>query len=378
MQPLGLASTGAREVATCDPGYYRWNQWFFLKMLERASPTRRRRSSTGTRSTRPCWPTSRWSTAAAGAAARRREARDPGLLPGDHAVRRRTAGRRQRQHAPRLPGRLARARAADAGALDRQERGVRFRLPARHRRGDGAAARAAAWVFTTRRHHHGRHLLRRRARAPAGRTPRQTNRRSPPSSIEDASKGGTTEAELALKERKACRPAFRHPPAHRRAGAGVGGQLRADELRRRRRDGVPAHDERDFAFAKKYGIDIRQVVRRRRALRLRHRTGRTGTPTRKRGVTINSGNYSGLHLQAAVDAIARRWPPRAWARRRPPGACATGASAASATGARRSPSSTATPAAACRCPRRTCRWCCPRTWCPTAAATRSNKCAERS
>ena len=62
------------------------------------------------------------------------KARDPGLLPGDHEVRRRTAGRRQRPGAPGLPGRLARARAPDAGALDRQERRRALRLHARHPR----------------------------------------------------------------------------------------------------------------------------------------------------------------------------------------------------------------------------------------------------
>ncbi len=31
-----------REVATCDPAYYRWNQWFFLKMLERGLAYRKR------------------------------------------------------------------------------------------------------------------------------------------------------------------------------------------------------------------------------------------------------------------------------------------------------------------------------------------------
>jgi leucyl-tRNA synthetase len=41
MNMLGLSFDWERELATSDPEYYRWNQWFFLKMYERGLVYRR-------------------------------------------------------------------------------------------------------------------------------------------------------------------------------------------------------------------------------------------------------------------------------------------------------------------------------------------------
>ena len=93
---------------------------------------------------------------------------------------------------------------------------------------------------------------------------------------------------------------------------------------------VPAHDERDFAFANKYEpadqtvIGLRATLSSRRPLaRLRRQTGR---PDRI------PANTTASEVPASVDAHRRR-PRGKGLGQKPSSACATGASRASATGA---------------------------------------------
>ncbi len=64
---------------------------------------------------------------------------------------------------------------------------------------------------------------------------------------------------------------------------------------------VPAHDERDYEFAKKYGLEIRQVIA--------PRNGETDAAaelpfTAEDGVLINSGPFTGLSCQEAIKKMA--------------------------------------------------------------------------
>lgn len=66
--------------------------------------------------------------------------------------------------------------------------------------------------------------------------------------------------------------------------------------------GVPAHDERDFGFAKKYNLPIKQVIE------VKGQEFSTDAWKEsygsKDGVCVASGKYDGLHFASAVDAVA--------------------------------------------------------------------------
>jgi leucyl-tRNA synthetase len=65
--------------------------------------------------------------------------------------------------------------------------------------------------------------------------------------------------------------------------------------------GVPAHDERDFLFAKKYGIDIQQVIE---GPEKQYSMDAWDESYAYKGLCVNSGSYDGLSFDESVEVIS--------------------------------------------------------------------------
>src|SRR5690606_36219843 len=66
---------------------------------------------------------------------------------------------------------------------------------------------------------------------------------------------------------------------------------------------VPAHDERDFEFATKYGLPIKQVIKSKRGA-YESVEAPWQDAYAEYGITVNAGEFSGLESEQAIDAIA--------------------------------------------------------------------------
>ena len=142
--------------------------------------------------------------------------------------------------------------------------------------------------------------------------------------IAECKKGGTTEAELATQE-KLGKPTglfVTHPLTGAQVEVWVGNYVLMSYG-----DGavmgVPAHDERDFAFANKYGLPIKQVVAVE-GKSFSTEAWQEWYGDKQKCVCVNSGELDGLSHGQAWTRWPNCWPPRAWGRRKPPGVCVTG------------------------------------------------------
>ena len=293
LQALGFAIDWSRELATCQPEYYRWNQWLFLRMLEKGIAYKK----TGVVNWDPVDKTvlaneqviegRGWRT---GALVEKRE------IP-MYYLRITAHSESLLADLDSLPGWPERVRAMQANWIGRSE-GVRlaFRYAI-----DGRDEKL--WVFTTRADT----LMGATFVAVAAEHPLALRlaRDNPALAnfIEECRKGGVTEAEIATQEKKGMATGFavRHPLSGASLPVWVGNYVLMS-YGEGAVMGVPGHDERDFAFALKYPLPIVQVIDVER--RAYDSQNWQEWYADKRGTCVNSGAYDGLPYEKAVDAIA--------------------------------------------------------------------------
>jgi leucyl-tRNA synthetase len=306
MQAMGLAIDWSREVATCDPDYYKWNQWLFLKMLEKGIAYRKTQVVNWDPVDQTVLANEQvidgrgWRT---GALVEKREIPGYYLKITDYAEELLEHVQIGNEKAT-LTGWPDKVRLMQENWIGKSE-GVRFAFPHDIRDAEGRLIQdGRLYVFTTRADTimgvtfcavAPEHPL---ALHAAASNPKLAE------FIEACKKGGTTEAELALKEKEGMPTglAVTHPLTGEPVEVWVGNYVLMSYG-----DGavmgVPAHDERDFAFAKKYGLPIKQVVA------VEGETFSTEAwaewyADKQRGRCVNSGVLDGMDHRTAVDKVA--------------------------------------------------------------------------
>jgi leucyl-tRNA synthetase len=308
MKPLGLAFDWSREVATCDASYYRWNQWLFLKLLDKGIAYKKTQIVN-------------WDPVDQTVLANEQVEDGRGWRSGALVERREIPGYYLgiTQYADELLANVADPHARDflAGWPERvrtmqehwigKSEGVRFAFPHDVRDASGHLIDdGRLWVFTTRADTiMGVTFC---AVAPEHPLAAHAARDNPTLAafVERCKAGGTAEAEVAARDKEGMRTGLtvRHPLTDEPVDVWVGNYVLmtyGDGAVM----GVPGHDERDFAFALKYGLPITQVMHVDGEPHYNYHQWQPWYADKARAVVVNSGNFSGLNHARAVDAVAR-------------------------------------------------------------------------
>ncbi len=340
MQAMGLAIDWSREVATCSPEYYKWNQWLFLKMLDKGIAYRKTQIVNWDPVDQTVLANEQvidgrgWRT---GALVEKREIPGYYLNITSYADELLTHVQLGNEKAT-LNGWPDKVRLMQENWIGKSE-GVRFAFTHDIQAADGSLiGDGKMYVFTTRADTiMGVTFCAVAAEHPLSAHAAATNP-ALAAFIEECKIGGTTEAELATQEKKGMATGLfvTHPLTGAQVEVWVGNYVLMSYG-----DGavmgVPAHDERDFAFAKKYGIEIKQVVQGSdRSLLKEERMFKNNTPSaaeaqefakawldaitpdfafttdrwqdwygdKQTAICVNSGLLDGLNQKAAVNKVA--------------------------------------------------------------------------
>ncbi|MBP6613051.1 MAG: leucine--tRNA ligase, partial [Aquabacterium sp.] len=306
MKAMGLAIDWSREIATCQPAYYKWNQWLFIKMLEAGICERRTQ-------------TVNWDPVDQTVLANEQVIDGRGWRSGALVEKREIPGYYLNitNYAEELLGAVAnpedknylsgwpeRVRLMQENWIGKSE-GVRFAFSHDITGADGQKINnGQLWVFTTRADT----IMGVTFCAVAPEHPlaahAATLKPELQAFIAECQSGGTTEAELATQEKKGQPTGLfvTHPLTGAQVEVWIGNYVLMSYG-----DGavmgVPAHDERDFAFAQKYGIEIKQVIQAEgKTFSLAAWADWYGD--KQQGVCVNSGVLDGLAHKDAVAKVA--------------------------------------------------------------------------
>ena len=306
MQAMGLAIDWSREIATCSPDYYKWNQWLFLKMLEKGIAYRKTQVVNWDPVDQTVLANEQvidgrgWRT---GALVEKREIPGYYLKITDYAQELLDHVQIGNPKAT-LTGWPDRVRLMQENWIGKSE-GLRFAFTHDIKDGSGALiGDGRMYVFTTRADTiMGVTFCAIAPEHPLAAHAAQANQ-ALAAFIAQCQQGGTTEAELALKEKEGMPTGL--TVTHPLTGAAVPlwvGNYVLMSYGDGAVMGVPAHDERDFAFAQKYGLPIRQVIAVE-GENFSTDAWQEWYGDKQKAVCVNSGALDGLSHQQAVDKVA--------------------------------------------------------------------------
>ena len=307
MQAMGLAIDWSREFATCDPEYYKWNQWLFLKMLEKGIAYRKTQVVNWDPVDQTVLANEQvidgrgWRT---GALVEKREIPGYYLKITDYAQELLDHVQVGGDKAT-LTGWPDKVRLMQENWIGKSS-GVRFAFTHDIKNAAGELIQdGKMYVFTTRADTiMGVTFC---AVAPEHPLAQHAAASNPALAafIEECKQGGTTEAELALKEKEGMPTGLfvTHPLTGAQVEVWVGNYVLMSYG-----DGavmgVPAHDERDFAFALKYSLPIAQVTAVAGAS-FSATAWQEHYADKQKCVCVNSGVLDGLGHAEAVDKVAQ-------------------------------------------------------------------------
>jgi leucyl-tRNA synthetase len=299
LQSLGFAIDWRREVATCDPQYYRWNQWLFLRMRERGLAYRR----SGVVNWDPVDQTvlaneqvidgRGWRT---GALIEKREIPMYYLAITRYAPELLAA-------LDELPDWPERVRVMQANWIGRSE-GCDIAFPYAPDTVEATGVQGSLKVFTTRADTlFGATFMAVAAEHPVAIAAARGNA-TLGAFIEECRRGSVTEADLATQEKRGMATGLHvlHPFTGKPLEIWVANYV-VMAYGEGAVMGVPAHDERDFEFALKNKLPVVTVVRSTSGA-YEEVCAPWNAAYSEYGITVNSGEFTGLGYGQAVDAIA--------------------------------------------------------------------------